>query len=143
MFKRLLPLACLGFSACGMMPGMNSGDGSGTASTDAPSSGSQTATTVVASTANAAAAVATAASNPTDANVVNASNAVAGAAASTATASAPGSKSVTFDATRKLEYVDVYVDMGDVNGQRALVPYLMNPKDWNLVGCDMTSLSAK
>jgi len=70
MFKRLLPLACLGFSACGMMPGMNSGDGSGTASTDAPSSGSQTATTVVASTANAAAAVATAASNPTDANVV-------------------------------------------------------------------------
>jgi len=54
-----------------------------------------------------------------------------------------GTKVITFDTTRKLEYADLWVDMGDPAGQRALVPYLMKPEEWRLVGCEMTSPTSK
>jgi hypothetical protein len=67
------------------------------------------------------------------------------ASGATAGTSAPTSanKTVTFDSTRKLEYVDIYVDMGDPAGQRALVPYLMKPEDWMLCRCEMLSPTTK
>ena len=109
-----------------------------------------TTTTAVSSTANAAAAVGQAVAAPTPTNIANAvdavgnaANAVNAATSSTGSPSSAGSKSVTFDTQRKLEYVDVYVDMGNPTGQQALVPYLMKPKDWMLVGCEMTSLTSK
>ena len=140
--KRLAPALCLGLSACGMLPGLSSGNGSADPSAAAPAP--TTPSSTVTSTVNAAAAVATAAGTPTPDNVVNAANAVAGAVTA-ATASTPvsGSQTVTFDSTKKLEYADVYVDMGDPTGMQALVPYLLKPKDWMLVGCEMTSATSK
>lgn len=72
--------------------------------------------------------------------------ATAGASSTTNPTPAPSSsatKTITFDTARKLEYADVWVDMGDPTGQRALVPYLMKPKDWMLIGCEMTSTTSK
>src|SRR5215831_344856 len=40
----------------------------------------------------------------------------------------PGSKVPEIDTTRRLEYADVTVALGDPNGMRALVPYLMKPE---------------
>lgn len=145
--KHLLPFLCLGLSACGMIPNMApSTNSSAAADPNAPPS---TTTTAVSSTANAAAAVGTAVAAPTPTNIANAVDAVGNAAnavnaaTSTTGSPSPGSKSVTFDTVRKLEYVDVYVDMSNPTGQQALVPYLMKPKDWMLVGCEMTSLTSK
>ncbi len=139
--KRLAPVLCLGFSACGMLPGLGGGGAPADPSTVAPNPLTPTVTTTV----NAAAAVATAAGTPTPDNIVNAANAVA-TAVSTATASGPptsGTQNTTFDSTKSLEYADVYVDMGDPTGMQALVPYLMKPKDWMLIGCEMTSATSK
>lgn len=68
-----------------------------------------------------------------------------GASGAAAGTSAPASanKTVTFDSTKKLEYVDIYVDLGDPAGQRALVPYLMKPEDWMLSKCEMLSPTTK
>lgn len=35
------------------------------------------------------------------------------------------------------------VSLGDPNGMRALVPFLMKPEIWTLVKCEMTSSSEK
>lgn len=53
------------------------------------------------------------------------------------------SKPLNVDQSKKFEYVDVYVDMGDPNGMRALVPYLIKPESWSLVQCEMTSSTTK
>ena len=68
-----------------------------------------------------------------------------GASGAAAGTSAPAStnKTITFDKARKLEYVDIYVDLGDPAGQRALVPYLMKPEDWMLSKCEMLSPTTK
>jgi len=68
-----------------------------------------------------------------------------GASGATAGTSAPtaANKTITFDTVRKLEYVDIYVDLGDPAGQRALVPYLMKPEDWMLCKCEMLSPTTK
>jgi len=63
--------------------------------------------------------------------------------ATTGIAPLSATKSITFDTTRKLEYADIWVDMGDAAGQRALVPYLMKPEEWRLVGCEMLSPTSK
>jgi hypothetical protein len=66
------------------------------------------------------------------------------AAAATDPAAASGSvKSVTIDTTKKLEYVNLWVDLGDPAGQRALVPYLLKPDEWMLVKCEMLSPTSK
>lgn len=64
-------------------------------------------------------------------------------AATTGTAGLMATKAITFDTTRKLEYADIWVDLGDAAGQRALVPYLMKPEEWRLVGCEMLSPTSK
>ncbi|HLY07702.1 MAG TPA: hypothetical protein VKW04_00220 [Planctomycetota bacterium] len=128
MLKRLLPVLLLACTACDAIPGLlgtaanvaGAGAGSGSAPSPMPTGTTGIATTTSTSTAGATAATTT----PT-------------------LPSPTATKSVTFDSARKLEYVDVYVDMGDPTGQRALVPYLMKPKDWMLVGCEMTSTTAK
>jgi hypothetical protein len=117
--KKLLPALCLTLSACSLIPGL--GSGSGSASTPAPtgtttlSAGVQGATPTTQTDGSAAVPVST----PT------------------------ATKTVSFDTSKKLEYVDIYVDMTDPSGQRALVPYLLKPKDWMLIGCDMTSTTSK
>ncbi|HVR87826.1 MAG TPA: hypothetical protein VMU54_26145 [Planctomycetota bacterium] len=116
--KKLLPVLCLGLSACSLIPGLGSGSSSGSpavpTSTTTVTAGVQGATTTTPDTSAAPAPTAPSAT-----------------------------KTITFDTSKKLEYVDVYVDMSDPSGQRALVPYLMKPKDWMLIGCDMTSTSSK
>ncbi len=104
-----------------MIPGMNSGSSSSGYSTADPSGA--TTTTATSSTATSSATTAAATEIP---------------------ASTPrGTTSVTFDTAKKLEYVVVYVDMGDPTGQRALVPYLMKPKDWMLIKCEMLGATSK
>lgn len=56
---------------------------------------------------------------------------------------APAPKPTEIDSTRRLEYADVTVSLGDPNGMRALVPFLMKPEIWTLVKCEMTSSSEK
>src|SRR5262245_4697839 len=56
---------------------------------------------------------------------------------------APGSATPEIDTTRRFEYADVTVDLGDPNGMRALVQYLMKPEVWTLVKCEMTSTTSK
>jgi len=65
---------------------------------------------------------------------------VQGTPASTPTAT---TKTTTFDSAKKMEIVDVYVEMGDPQGQRALVPYLMKPEEWMLIKCEMLSPTSK
>jgi hypothetical protein len=128
--KVLWPVALLALSACNMIPGLL-----GTAASAA-----------------AAASGATAAADPsaTDPSASTTTTTTTTGAATTTTPApvtpAPttsATKSITFDTTKKLEYVDVWVNMSDPSGQRALVPYLMKPKDWMLVGCEMTSTTSK
>jgi hypothetical protein len=119
--KKLLPLLCVALSACNLIPGLNSGANSSSGTPTAPTS-----TTTV--TAGVQGATTT---TPADTSAAPAPSAPS------------ATKTVTFDTSKKLEYVDVYVDMSDPSGQRALVPYLMKPKDWMLIGCDMTSTSSK
>jgi hypothetical protein len=134
---RLLPLlVLLSLTACDAIPGLL-----GTAASTVASTAASTA-------ANAAAAAAD--PNAPATPSVTTTTATAGATTTTATTTTPApttpssaTKTVSFDTSKKLEYVDVWVNMGDPTGQRALVPYLMAPKEWMLVGCDMTSISSK
>ena len=52
-------------------------------------------------------------------------------------------KPLNVDATKKFEFADIYVDLGDPNAMRALVPYLIKPESWMLVQCEMTSPTSK
>src|SRR5262245_37417488 len=58
------------------------------------------------------------------------------------TASA-GPKPPAIDPTRRFEYAEVTVDIGDPVGMRALVPYLINPGSWTLIKCEMVSSTSK
>ncbi|HLY73135.1 MAG TPA: hypothetical protein VKU80_03370 [Planctomycetota bacterium] len=128
MWKSLPVGLCLLLSACGsLLPGYSSGSGAG-ASTGP--TGMVTGTTTASAGVQGAAPTTTPVSTPD-------------VPPTTASAAPTATKSVTFDTSKKLEYVDLYIDMGDPSGQRALVPYLMKPKDWMLIGCDMTSTSSK
>lgn len=60
-----------------------------------------------------------------------------------AVAETPASKPPEIDTTRHLEYVDVTVALGDPNGMRALVPYLMKPEVWTLIKCEMNGTTEK
>jgi hypothetical protein len=60
-----------------------------------------------------------------------------------AVAETPAPKPPEIDTTRHLEYVDVTVALGDPNGMRALVPYLMKPEVWTLVKCEMNGTTEK
>jgi len=52
-------------------------------------------------------------------------------------------QSVTVDGSNRFEYEDVYTSLGDPEGMRALVPFLLHPETWMLVKCDMTSATTK
>jgi hypothetical protein len=57
---------------------------------------------------------------------------------------APGaSKTVQIDTSRKLEAVDLYVDMRDQNSMRQLVPYLLQNEEWMLVKSEYTSATTR
>ena len=47
------------------------------------------------------------------------------------------------DRTKKLEYADVYVDLKNPQGQKALVPYLLKPEDWTIVKVEHISPTYK
>jgi hypothetical protein len=64
-----------------------------------------------------------------------------GAAGDTAGLSA--AQTLATDPNKKLEYVDVYTELGDPTGMKELVPYLLNPDIWTLVKCEMTSTTSK
>lgn len=61
---------------------------------------------------------------------------------------APGSTSAdvqnpSVDRTKKLEYADVYVDLKNPQGQKALVPYLLKPEEWTIVKVEHLSPTYK
>jgi len=119
--KRLVPVLFLLLPSCNVLPALLGGgnpSGDGTAATAPATQGSSQ----VSSSAGAAAAPATASTDPS-----------------------PGSsvKSVSIDTTKKMEYVNLWVDLGDPAGQRALVPYLMKPEEWMLIKCEMLSPTSK
>jgi hypothetical protein len=55
----------------------------------------------------------------------------------------PTVRAPAIDTTRRFEYAEVTVDLGDPVGMRALVPYLMKPETWILIKCDMLSATSK
>jgi len=122
--KKALPLLFLAFSGCNIIPQLL-----GTA-------------------ANAANTVAGAAgvAGGTDAGTPPAGTTTQSPgvqASTTASLGLSATRAITFDTSRKLEYADIWVDMGDAAGQRALVPYLMKPQEWRLIGCEMLSPTSK
>jgi len=58
-------------------------------------------------------------------------------------AETPATTPPQIDTTRHLEYADVTVALGDPNGMRALVPFLMKPEVWTLVKCEMVGTTEK
>ena len=44
---------------------------------------------------------------------------------------------------RRLETVDVFVDLATPNSGRQLAAYLMKPEEWSLIKCDQTSATTK
>ena len=44
---------------------------------------------------------------------------------------------------RKLETVDVFVDLADPNSGRQIAPYLLKPEEWSLIKSDQTSPTTK
>jgi hypothetical protein len=50
---------------------------------------------------------------------------------------------VAVDASKRFEYADVYTSLGDPEGMRALVPYLLHPETWMLIKCEMLSATDK
>jgi hypothetical protein len=119
--KRFLPLLLLGLSACDILPQLLGTAASAAAGAQDPAG-------------SAAPITPSPASTPT-----NTSTASAGTTATTPTAN----KTVTIDPTKKLEYVNIWVDLGDPNGQRSLVPYLLKPEEWMLIKCEMLSPTSK
>jgi len=59
------------------------------------------------------------------------------------TTSTPTVPAPAVDPTRRFEYAEVTVDLGDPVGMRALVPYLLKPETWTLVKCEMLSATSK
>ena len=59
------------------------------------------------------------------------------------TAGLRAAQTLATDPNKKLEYVDVYTELGDPQGMKELVPYLLNPDIWSLVKCEMTSTTSK
>ena len=73
---------------------------------------------------------------------------VGGAAATSAQGEAPGTtesavQNPPVDRSKKLEYADVYVDLKNPQGQKALVPYLMKPEEWMIVKVENLSPTYK
>jgi hypothetical protein len=62
---------------------------------------------------------------------------------SAATTTPPTVATPAVDPTRRFEYAEVTVDLGDPVGMRALVPYLLKPETWTLVKCEMLSATSK
>jgi hypothetical protein len=120
--KRLLPLLLLLLSACDLLPALL-GQNGGAQPAQVPAGPAPAGTTT---TTPGAQATTTSAPSTTPAPVTN------GAI-----------QTNTIDPTRRLEYVDVYTDLHDPAGQRALVPYLMKPEEWMLIKCEMLSPTAK
>jgi len=58
-------------------------------------------------------------------------------------AETPAANPPEIDPTRRFEYADVTVDLGDPNGMRALVPYLIKPEIWTLIKVEMVSTTSK
>jgi hypothetical protein len=52
-------------------------------------------------------------------------------------------RGVAIDQSNRFEYQDVYTSLGDPEGMRALVPYLLHPETWMLIKCEMTSPTDK
>jgi len=55
----------------------------------------------------------------------------------------PGVKAPAIDSTRRFEYAEFTIELGDPVGMRALVPYLIKPEIWTLVKCEMVSTTSK
>jgi hypothetical protein len=66
-----------------------------------------------------------------------------GGTSTSTTPTAPTSTPPAVDPTRRFEYAEVTVDLGDPVGMRALVPYLLKPDTWTLVKCEMLSATSK
>ena len=60
-----------------------------------------------------------------------------------AVAETPAVDPPEIDTTRRFEYADITVDLGDPNGMRALVPYLIKPEIWTLIKVEMVSTTSK
>lgn len=56
---------------------------------------------------------------------------------------APGSSSPEIDINKRLEYVDIVVDLQDPIGMRPIAFYLTKPDTWTLIKCEMLSTTSK
>ena len=94
----------------------------------------------ISATATTASQVGAALGNPA---VAGAGAAVAALADAVAASASKSIATPQFDPSKRFEYADVYVTMGDPTGMRSLVPYLMKPEEWMLIRCDMMTPTYK
>ena len=137
--KGSLPLLLLALGAC---------QSSAPDYSAVPAPGTTTTSSAVSALNQVSSAAATASQVGT--NVGNSSVAANGAAVAQAAdalaadlAGKQAAQAVAVDGSTRFEYADVYTSLGDPQGMRALVPYLLHPETWMLVKCEMTSETDK
>jgi hypothetical protein len=139
LMNRCTPLLLLALGACG------------TATTDysgAPAPGTTTNSTAVQALNQVSSSATTASQVGSELGKQGlAANAAAVAQTADALAADLASKSagkpMVTDPSTRFEYQDVYTELGDPEGMRALVPYLLHPDTWMLVKCEMLSPTSK
>jgi hypothetical protein len=136
---RSLPLLLLALGAC---------QSTGTDYAAAPAAGTTTTSSAVQALNQVSSTAATA--SQTGAALGNSSVAANGAAVAqvadalaTDLAGKQAAQAAAVDPSSRFEFADVYTSLGDAEGMRALVPYLLHPETWTLIKCEMTSATDK
>jgi hypothetical protein len=143
--KTLLPLLLLALGACQGLSSLGS-DSAGAAAS--PQGGSTTPSSqvqtlqAISSTASTVSQVGNAMGNPAVA-LGGAAVAAVADALGTRASSPSAAAALQVAASKRFEYADVYTDMGDPTGMRALVPYLMKPELWTLIQCEMPTPTSR
>jgi hypothetical protein len=144
--KTLMPLLLLVLGACQGLSGLGSNSAGAAASPQGgttTSSSSQVQTLqAVSSTASTVSQVGNVMGNPAVA-LGGAAVAAVADALGTRASSPSAAAALQVAANKRFDYADVYTDLGDPTGMRALVPYLMKPEVWTLIQCEMPSPTSR
>lgn len=145
--RRLLPVLVLALGAC---QNLTATDPNATGAAGLATTGSAPAQSTavqnlqtISSAATTASQVGAAMGNPTVAGAGAAVAAIADAAANTAATAQTVLGTNQSQMAQKLQYADVWVSLGDPEGMKALVPYLMKPGVWMLIKCEMFSATSR
>jgi hypothetical protein len=142
--KTALPALLLALASCQVLS-----DPSGNATNPATGQTVQGGSTAPSDQVKALQAIGSAGTTASQIGAAMGNPAVAGAGAAVATLAEAvtnatrSSSTPRFDPSKRFEYADVYVSLGDPEGMRSLVPYLMKQEEWMLIQCEMMTPTYK